>query len=111
MRKFANGWTKETVRAQVKKFNNGSKALDNANSELCRYKNSEGNRCFIGAFIPNDHSALSSLANITNLLISYPKLIKNMPFEALDDLIDFQVSHDAYNDIYAALDSFLEGCE
>lgn len=115
MRKFVNGWTKDSVRAQVKKFNNGSKALDKANSELCRYENSEGNRCFIGAFLPNDHAGLDSLDSVLELGTKFPDIAKYLPFNKVNDIIDFQQSHDrsAWDgaDTYHALEEFLKGCE
>jgi hypothetical protein len=44
--KLINGWTKETVMAQVKKYNNGTKATKEW-QRVCQYLTDKGNRCAI----------------------------------------------------------------
>lgn len=53
MEKFTtiNGWTKEKMKEQIHKKNNGKKALK---GELCRYRTNDGNACAAGCFIPDE---------------------------------------------------------
>lgn len=91
---LTNGWTKKTVMAQIKKYNNNSLSLDEAGT--CTYLTAEGNRCFIGAFIPGDsHKAFkeSGLA-VHALILKYPDLLDHTPFIDSVALGDFQLVHD-----------------
>jgi len=113
MRYFANGWTKEKVREQVKKFNNGKRASDKTGR--CLYEAKDGNRCFIGAFIPEGHQALDAKCEAGELMCEYSTLQKLMPFDNYEDLQDFQLCHDIGSknfddDTYTALDDFLKEC-
>lgn len=89
--KLINGWTKEKVMEQVKKYNNGKKCMDNWAPIICSYLNENGNRCLVGCFIPDNHPGLKSQAPVCNLLNKYPDLRDKMPFE---DMSRFQKVHD-----------------
>jgi hypothetical protein len=108
MYKLANGWTKEKVIAQVKKFNNGTKAVNDF--KLCIYKAKDGNRCAIGCFIPEEHKeALNFQGSVGSLLNRYPNLKPYMPFANLDALEDFQRAHDCTNlNVHVAVENFLK---
>ena len=116
MRKLVNGWTAERVLAQVKKYNDGAKAIKEGTNNICTYQAKNGNRCFVGAFIPDDHAALNSNFEVSDLLAEHHDLASLMPFDETDDLKDFQLSHDMANvefegKTYAALTEFLKDCE
>lgn len=109
MIKLINGWTKETVMAQVKKYNNGKQSLDDR-SEGCVYLGINGNRCAVGCFIPDGHPALQSDKGSSEIISEYPELEKLMPFE-LGDLRKFQYVHDranSYRNIHEAIQEFLD---
>lgn len=98
--KLVNGWTKETVMAQIKKYNNGRRAERIPNPSwpdivVCAYQASNGNRCAVGCFIPDDHKALSGFNGATELVRKYRDLAKLMPFEGRA-LEAFQESHDSF---------------
>lgn len=109
--KLINGYTKETFIAKVKEKNNGDKAIDPEGGS-CQNKTKEGNHCFIGAFIPDNHVALESHKGfgIDCLLRDFPDLSNHMPFGKLEDLHTFQSYHDnAYlYQTYEALYKFVE---
>jgi hypothetical protein len=91
MYKLINGWTKEKVMEQVKKYNNNTKAK---NKIACVYLAPNGNRCAIGCFIPDGHPALTATSCAASELVNeYPDLKTVMPFRA-SELDDFQVAHD-----------------
>lgn len=92
MFKLANGWTKDSVMAQVKKYNNGTPAMRDDWS--CRYQAADGNRCAIGCFIPDAHIGLNHAGPVEQLLYYYPSLTSCMPFNDVKALIGFQMSHD-----------------
>lgn len=109
MLKLINGWTKESVMAQVKKYNNGTKATSDINPEICVYQNKSGNRCAIGCFIPDGHPALGSKKPANMLIFDYPNLKYYMPFDTEDGLRKFQKAHDrAYaGKVYTSIERFL----
>jgi hypothetical protein len=112
MFKLANGWTKKKVLAQVKKFNNGTQAMNMGIScfrKTCVYKNEDGNRCFIGAFIPSRNSALEAEGPVSDLLEMYPELRSKLPFDDVKALSAFQNVHDECEEgsTYLALQRFL----
>lgn len=118
MYKLANGWTKESVMAQVKKYNNNNRAtryVEGRNKPMCSYKDDNGNRCAVGCFIPDGHPALNSPANASCLMTEFPELQKLMPFDNPDALIEFQRAHDnaiagdVYNEVQFFLASQVEG--
>ena len=86
-----NGWTKETMKARIHDYNYGTCAVD-ANGTCC-YQTSNGNRCAVGAFIPDDHRSLAHKSGARSLLQNYPDLATNMPLD-LDGLIELQHTHD-----------------
>lgn len=106
--KLINGWTKETVTAQVKKYNNGSRSRDEKR-ERCCYLTDDGNRCFVGCFLPDGHEGLYSEKASEVLLRIYPELELKMPF-AIQDLGIFQVVHDRCyrSNTHEALQYFLD---
>lgn len=91
-----NGWTKAKVMEQLRKYSNGTRALSGG---LCAYQTAGGNRCFIGAFIPEGHEALGVMMNVVDVLIEYPDLVERMPFtdgpeNGYGPLVNFQLAHD-----------------
>lgn len=85
MYKLANGWTKEKVLNQVKKYNNGTRAMKPVGDE-CSYRTEDGNRCAVGAFIPDHYDVtafyFSGAARV--LIERYPDLAQYMPFNDRD---------------------------
>lgn len=61
-----NGWTKETIKEQLIKKNNGTRAM--INNLDCAYEASDGNRCAVGCFIPDDHPALDFHGDVNEIL-------------------------------------------
>lgn len=107
---YANGYNKESVITQVKKYNNGKRASEYIEEvPYCMYQTPEGNRCFIGCFIPEGHPALNAYGGIGIILSCHPDLRAYMPFSAMDDLNAFQRVHDnhAESDLYDQLERFL----
>lgn len=106
---FVNGWTKEKVREQVRKYNNGTRALtqDKLDDLVCTYQAPDGNRCFVGAFFPDDSPALKT--NGPGYLIAAEYGLNSCLPLTSDALVAFQHSHDYAEggDTYAALDRFL----
>ncbi len=115
--KLKAGWTKEKVMAQIKKYNNGTRASTGHTAGSCLYKTPNGNRCAIGCFIPTDHPALNHKGGVRGLLGDYPELRNYMPFEHDDDLHRFQSAHDCSEDaaaegkphpVYTSIKRFLD---
>lgn len=110
MRKFklANGWTKETVMAQIRKYNNGSRSLSEHKHEGCEYLSVDGNRCAIGCFIPDNHPGLNNPDFVSLLISKYPELEDFMPF-APQELSRFQSIHDNAPEgrVYEEIEKFL----
>lgn len=107
MYKLANGWTKEKVMEQIKKYNRGTKSTNRYGS--CVYRSDDGNRCAIGCFIPEDHPGLQTIAGSSWLLEEHPDLKKLMPFTYWKALERFQETHDLATEhgVYSAIESFL----
>lgn len=106
---YANGWTKETVLAQVQAKNNGTRATSDTGE--CKYETGTGNRCAIGCFIPAGHRGLDSGGGVVFLLSDYPELREHMPFNQLSDLQRLQSAHDDCGDdenVHAAIAEFLD---
>lgn len=114
------GWTKERVRDLIRQHNDGTKAGKPSNAArsgfACSYQASDGNRCFIGAFIPDNHlGALAHGGDVSDLLTVYDDLYDFLPFDSEDDLAAFQSAHDNAEkthggDTHAALEAFLNQC-
>jgi len=92
MYKCINGYTKETMKKQISKYNDGSRSTDEDNTS-CVYLDTAGNRCTIGCFIPDNHTGLHFGMPAKSLIKKYPDLAKFMPIE-LDALNTFQRVHD-----------------
>ena len=114
MYKLANGWTKETVMTQVKRYNNDTRAVGtkiDGNTcvyKTCLYQTNDGNRCAIGAFIPDGHPGLKSYSEVSNLLFHHPDLVKCMPFTDSIALKVFQRRHDELSgSVYTNIQNFL----
>lgn len=108
MIRLINGWTKAKVMKQVKKYNDGTRAI-NGRDGACAYQTGDGNRCAVGCFIPDNHSALESDLPADKLIERYPDLANVMPFRAYD-LCSFQVAHDFtpnYYNVYDSIEEFL----
>jgi hypothetical protein len=112
MFKLSNGWTKERVMEQIRKYNNGTRSEVSEDGEInCLYKAPNGNRCAIGCFIPDDHPSLEWEGGVLHLKRIYPELMKLMPFDEPMALLAFQRSHDnSDGDVYQSVQHFLN-CE
>src|SRR5277367_6163898 len=92
--KLAPGWTKGKVVEQIYKYNNGMVAFernDASDKNSCTYEANDGNRCFIGCFIPDElREARWSEGNVTKLLGEHPALWSHMPFHEIAALRHFQ---------------------
>ena len=113
--KLINGWTKESVMAQAKKYNNDYTSV-NSFTGSCSYENRDGNRCAIGCFIPDGHISLKATENVKHLLEMYPELANKMPLES-KGLVKFQDVHDflfqeshftSINGVHKAIQNFLD---
>lgn len=109
MFKLINGWTKETVMAQIRNKNNGTIAR---NGDSCAYQAFDGNRCAVGCFIPDGHPAFADRRDLSaqKLLECYPDLASVMPFESLA-LRHFQYAHDRLiedKNVYEGIQNFLD---
>ena len=110
--KLINGWTKRKVMNRIKKYNNGKRAV-NYTGDRCVYLAPNGNRCAIGCFIPDSHSALCEKCKVESLIENYPDLTTVMPFE-VGGLVLFQTAHDdapteqVHREIKIFLDTFVE---
>jgi hypothetical protein len=97
---LAPGWTKEKILDHIYKYNNGTVAAQSDEegvTNACRYETSDGNRCFIGCFIPDAiREARWSDGPVVHLLNEFPALWNVMPFESDRALQDFQQLHDIY---------------
>lgn len=95
----ANGWTRDTILAQVKVRNNNSRcvrpAVDTDDTQRCAYEIGD-NHCAVGCFIPAGHEALfgGNVLGVRRLLETYPDLRMAMPFDSADALEQFQNAHD-----------------
>src|ERR1700677_3554187 len=111
MYKLANGWTKEKVLAQVKKYNNGTRAMKPTNVGGCTYKAENGNRCAVGCFIPDNYdvTAFYFVGGARALIKNYPDLAQYMPFDKPLALVEFQRAHDDCfdSDVYVSIEKFL----
>lgn len=106
------GWTRQRVMEQFKKYNNGTRAHSGLD---CVYMTPNGNRCAVGAFIPDDHAGLRLYGTAMLLLGQYPGLLEFMPFDDVAALTAMQRAHDQCRndqgdsgDTYAAMAHFLE---
>ena len=50
---YINGFTRESVMAQIKARNLGFPSQDHAENQ-CMYRNFDGNQCLVGCFIPDN---------------------------------------------------------
>lgn len=111
MYKFSNGWTKQKVMEQIRKYNDGTPAVGNCGN--CLYEDNKGNRCAIGCFIPDGHPGLQAReSDVVALLIRFPDLQDYLPFSELHVLNDFQVCHDACafdpnKNVHISIENFL----
>lgn len=109
--KLVNGWTKETVMLQIKKYNNGERAMSKTDLNVCTYQAEDGNRCAVGCFIPDTHvEVLNAPFDICTLMMLYPKLQKYVPFEILVKRLAYQMAHDrcGFDTVHTAIESFLK---
>jgi len=92
MNKFEckNDWTKEKMKAQIRKLNNGTRAT--GENDKCQYKTPNGNRCFVGCFISNDHAALDT--DLSAFVLTHLSLKNEMPLDMVG-MSCLQTLHDA----------------
>lgn len=79
---------------QIKKYNHGYPARKMSS---CYYRASDGNRCLVGCFIPDDKYNESMEDNSADDIISEYELDSIMPLGA-SDMEDLQVFHDGLYD-------------
>jgi hypothetical protein len=77
--KTQNGWTKERMIAQIRKYNNGTRAIDVYGE--CKYQDHNGNRCAVGCFLPDGHEGFNTTVNVYNLLRKFPDLNDIVPIK------------------------------
>lgn len=110
MYKTINGWTKDRMKAQINKYNNGTKSESN---EFCVYETERGNRCAVGCFIPDLHNGLHYRGNVHNLVLKYSDLKRYMPL-TIDAMKQLQRVHDrfdkrnSYKDIKQAMYAWID---
>lgn len=109
---YLNGHNRNSVMEQIKKYNTGKRAYDESVNQMsgngCVYETEKGNRCAVGCFIPDGHSALSYIGGASQLLDEYPELAELMPMDT-DDLVKLQSEHDSFkNDGHLTLHEVLE---
>lgn len=93
--KCINGWTKEKMKEQIRKKNNGKQAmrsLENGGT-ACVYETPDGNHCAVGCFIPEGHPGMRCTDSSNVLLAEHPDLLSVMPLDG-DNLRAFQRQHD-----------------
>lgn len=88
-----NGWTREKMKEQIRKYNNGTKAIV---GNACQYLTADNNRCAAGCFFPDDHRALSYYGNIVDILHSCPDLEEHFPL-GWHGMHILQQKHDNYS--------------
>jgi hypothetical protein len=96
MYKTINGWTKEKMKEQIRKKNNGSRAWEEGKIGYmsgCRYRTPDNNHCAVGCFIPENHEALQYVGDSNWLLNHYPGLEFDMPLNK-EALFTMQQIHD-----------------
>jgi len=120
--KLNKGWTKEKVMKAITTGNFGIKSVKS--DGICRYKNHDGNKCFVGCFIPNEiYSESMEGMPVNQLLLEYSSIKSHLPFKDVQHpdsmggsqnlLAMFQAVHDSYNptvyptSLYAQAESFL----
>lgn len=97
--KTANGFTKASIRAiidkEVKEFSGYTEKNDLTGfpQTHCFYKDNKGNKCGVGAFIPEGHAGQKFRGTVSNLLRTYPDLQSYMPLE-FAGLHSLQIAHD-----------------
>lgn len=91
MYKTQNGWTKEKMKNQIKKYNNGTGSYDEDRISYFYENPKDKNRCAVGCFIPDNHKALSFNSGVQALLETYKDLNKFMPLQNMES---FQSEHD-----------------
>lgn len=97
MYKPRNGWTKEQMINAVKLGNKDSRSID---GHRCVYRSDDGNKCFVGVFIPDDvyddrieNSGCGGSLNADILFKDYPGLRHYMPLK-VEGMVAFQRVHD-----------------
>ena len=90
---YLNNFTRESVMAKIKEYNDGSRAVG---AHSCEYLTDSGNRCAVGCFIPDGHEALSYEGDASDLLHCYEDLADDMPLN-IKQLQTLQNVHDRYD--------------
>jgi hypothetical protein len=105
--KTKNGWTKERMIAQIRKYNDGTRALDEFGT--CRYQTSSGNRCAVGCFIHDGHEGLRSRRALYGLLADHPDLNDVIPldYSALSKMQSIHDDEDGKGDVRDRLESWI----
>lgn len=94
--KTTNGWTKETMKNQVRLKNNGTKASSgNGDLQISQYRTPDGNACGIGCFIDDNVAEVLQPRSIHKILADTPSIFKFMPLEDNFGLHKFQRVHDS----------------
>lgn len=108
--KLKPGWTKAKVLEQFTKYNDGTLAKED---RACVFRTRTGNRCAIGAFLP-DGEWLMARCGVKHLLKKYPALREYLPFDNEASIISFQLAHDSPSvaSVYRSVAKFIdEECE
>lgn len=92
MFKTTNGWTKERMIKRIWEFPD-RKCVEDENS---LYRNTEGNACAVGRFIPEE--IYNVMFEDKNILQIWDKVHNFMPLD-IDGMDIFQMEHDYYDKI------------
>lgn len=90
--KIKPGWTKESMKAQIRAKNNGSKSTDG--SLFCLYRTLNSNACAAGCFIPDElYNPQMETTSIDRVVISWPQVEQHLPLE-IEAMVQMQTVHD-----------------
>src|SRR5690606_28325992 len=92
--KTINGWTKEAMIEQVKKYVPNTPGRPCKKNGICSYSDGRGHRCAVGAFIPNALRASFKVeGTVDELLDQTPEVVHFLPLEE-PALQEMQREHD-----------------
>jgi hypothetical protein len=107
---YAKGHTFESTMTAIKRGNNNTKAT---NATRCLYLTPDGNKCFIGCFIPEGYEAQKSMDDVEIMLNRFPEVKEFLPLKELRGIKAFQDVHDIHDardnaDLYTRAERWLE---
>jgi hypothetical protein len=91
MYKLINGYTIESMKARIRKYNNGTRAMCDIGT--CVHETKDGNRCGAACFFPDDHEVMKHNGDIARIMERYEDLVKLLPLDAIG-MNAVQATHD-----------------